>query len=288
MCPTFQKVCHCLRLLSDDIEKDVVIEEAASIRFGAQLRHVFATILMYSRPADPIRFWEKHQVELCRDFMIRDHVSELTPSIVNEVLLELQDHLEGNGLDLQRDFQLPRPDANIVSTAAIPRVIREETNYVDRLQRFVSDSLPLLNFEQRQAFNAVLASVEGETDELFGLDATGGTCKTFTLNLILAAVCVQRKIALATAMSGIAATLLHNGRTVHSRCKVPINIMEDFTCNMSPCESTAELFRQAKLLIIDEVSIGNRFISEAIDKTLQDIQKGSRLFGGITVVFVGD
>ena len=272
VCPTFQKVCHCLRLLSDDIEKDVVIEEAASIRFGAQLRHVFATILMYSRPADPIRFWEKHQVELCRDFMIRDHVSELTPSIVNEVLLELQDHLESDGLDLQRDFQLPKPDANIVSTAAIPRVIREETNYdVDRLQRFVSDSLPLLNFEQRQVFNAVLASVEGETGELFGLDASGGTGKTFTLSLILAAVRVQRKIALATVMSGIAATLLRNGQTVHSRYKVPINIMEDSTCNMSPCESTAELFRQAKLLIIDEVSMGNCFIFEAIDRTLQDI-----------------
>ena len=64
--------------------------------------------------------------------------------------------------------------------------------------------------------------------------------------------------------------------------------MEDFTCNMSPCESTAELFRQAKLLIIDEVSMGNRFIFEAIDRTLQDIRKDSRLFGGRTVVFTGD
>ena len=34
--------------------------------------------------------------------------------------------------------------------------------------------------------------------------------------------------------------------------------------------------------------MGNRFIFEAIDRTLQDIRKDSRLFGGRTVVFTGD
>ena len=58
-CPAFQEECHYLGPLSDDSEKDAVIEEAtASSRFGAQLNHVFATILLYYRTADPIRFWE--------------------------------------------------------------------------------------------------------------------------------------------------------------------------------------------------------------------------------------
>ena len=60
--------------------------------------------------------------------------------------------------------------------------------------------LATVKIEQRQTFNAVLASVEGETGELFGVDASGGTNKAFTLNLILAAVHVQRKITLIIAM----------------------------------------------------------------------------------------
>ena len=43
------------------------------------------------------------------------------------------------------------------------------------------------------------------------LDAPGGTSKTFLINLILAKLQSEGKIALATASSGIAATLLSGG-----------------------------------------------------------------------------
>ena len=48
------------------------------------------------------------------------------------------------------------------------------------------------------------------------LDAPGGTGKTFLINLILPKLQSQGKIALVTASSGIAATLLTGGRTLHS------------------------------------------------------------------------
>ena len=44
-------------------------------------------------------------------------------------------------------------------------------------------------------------------------DAPGGTGKTFLINLILAKLRSEGNIALATASSGIAATLLTGGRT---------------------------------------------------------------------------
>ena len=56
------------------------------------------------------------------------------------------------------------------------------------------------------------------------LDAPGGTGKTFLINLILAKLRSEGKIALATASSGIAATLLTGGRTLHSTFKVPLDL----------------------------------------------------------------
>ena len=48
------------------------------------------------------------------------------------------------------------------------------------------------------------------------LDVPGGTGKTFIINLLLAKVRFDKKIALAVASSGIAATLLEGGQTAHS------------------------------------------------------------------------
>ena len=52
----------------------------------------------------------------------------------------------------------------------------------------------------------------------------GGTGKTFLINLILAKLRSEGKIALATASSGIAATLLTGGCTLHSTFKIPLDL----------------------------------------------------------------
>ena len=58
--------------------------------------------------------------------------------------------------------------------------------------------------------------------------------------------------------------LLDKGRTLYSHCKVPTAINEESTCHISQWDSTAELFRQVHLLVIDEVTMGHRYIFEAI------------------------
>ena len=90
--------------------------------------------------------------------------------------------------------------------------MREETSYdVAYLQSKVTDGYKTLNHQQRVVFDAVLASVADRSGHIFALDvldACGGSVKTYTLNLILAAVQAQKQVALATATSGIASTLL--------------------------------------------------------------------------------
>ena len=55
-------------------------------------------------------------------------------------------------------------------------------------------------------------------DGVFFLDAPGGTGKTFLLNTRF-----RSEIALVTASSGIGATLLSGGRTLHLRFKIPLD-----------------------------------------------------------------
>ena len=73
------------------------------------------------------------------------------------------------------------------------------------------------------------------------IDAPGGTGKTFLLDALLSYVRKNRHIALATASSGIAATLLSLGSTAHSRLKLAIPATSTSTCNVSPNDATGRL-----------------------------------------------
>ena len=78
-------------------------------------------------------------------------------------------------------------------------------------------------------------------------------------------------VALALGTTGIAARLLENGRTFHSRSKAPLKATEDSTLRISAQSPLAKLLRMAKLILIDESTMLNRYLLEALDKCLQDI-----------------
>ena len=65
-------------------------------------------------------------------------------------------------------------------------------------------------------FDTLCQAVVSCEGGVFFLEGFGGTGKTFLINLILAKVYSDGGIALATASSGIAATLLDGGTTAHS------------------------------------------------------------------------
>ena len=122
------------------------------------------------------------------------------------------------------------------------------------------------------------------------LDAPGGTGKTFLLNTILAKVRLGGKIALASASSGIAATLLKGGRTAHSTFGIPLTLAH----NDSPVSSIkknsnhAEMLRKTSLIVIDECSALHRRAYEVVDDLLQDMKDTTSLFGNIPVLIAGD
>jgi len=92
---------------------------------------------------------------------------------------------------------------------------------------------------------------------------------------------------LALATTGIAANLLNLGRTFHSRLKAPLVATEHSMLQISAQSSLAKLIQMAKLLLIDESTMLDRFQLEALYRTLKDIMGIDKPFGGKILILAG-
>ncbi|XP_047261234.1 uncharacterized protein LOC124894698, partial [Capsicum annuum] len=139
-----------------------------------------------------------------------------------------------------------------------------------------------------------MASISNEEGRLFFIMGHGGTGKTFLWNAIISKLRSQSKIVLPIATSVIAALLLPNGRTAHSRFHIPLDISAESTCEIKQGSQLAELLLKTSLIIWDEAPMTNKFCFEAVDRTLRDILRvkyennSDKTFGGLTVVFGED
>ncbi|GJT97111.1 ATP-dependent DNA helicase PIF1-like protein [Tanacetum coccineum] len=79
-------------------------------------------------------------------------------------------------------------------------------------------------------------------------------------------------MALATASLGAVANNMPEGRTTHSRFKIPINFDKNSMCNITKQSGLAELLRLGKLIIWDEAIMAKTQAVEAVDQTMQDIK----------------
>ena len=99
---------------------------------------------------------------------------------------------------------------------------------------------------------------------------------------------MSRTEQLAVALSGIAATLLLNGRTAHSTFKIPIKINENSICSITRNSKEAEQFRNCKFIVWDECTMAHKYALEAVDRMLRDIVNDRKPMGGITLLLSGD
>jgi hypothetical protein len=175
--------------------------------------------------------------------------------------------------------------------AVVPhnQLLHAQLNYDhEQLAAKVAQNRGLFNLEQRQAFDAVMASVNNNQGQLFFLHSAGGCGKTFVCNTIAAAVQAQGKIALCAASSGIAALLLDGGRTAHSTFKIKIKLDEASTCSIAKNSDLHNVLKQTAIIIWDEVPMQHKNVLESVNCTLKDLFNSDQPFGGITVLFGGD
>ena len=194
------------------------------------------------------------------------------------------------------DFGLPLPTpAELADVQNVTRlhsgVTREELDFdVQEETDLVTVQQTTFLPQQQDIFLAVTTAVEKKEQLLLFIDATGGCGKTYLLNTILSAARSMEggSTALAMATTGIAANLLRLGRTFHSRLKAPLTPNEESTLQISAQSNLAELVRDCKLMMIDEVTMLDRYLLEALERTLRDLIDTNRPFGGKTLILAGD
>jgi len=175
------------------------------------------------------------------------------------------------------------------------RLVNEQNSYdKDQLKDEHMTIHSKLNPDQRNAFAAIIGSVEKGLGKQIFVEGYGGTGKTFLWKAITTKLRSEGKIVLAVASCGIAALLLQGGRTAHSRFHIPLNITDETTCEIKQGSHLAELLKKTSLILWDEAPMAHRYCFEALDKSLRDILSFTnenseiRPFGGMTVVLGGD
>ena len=255
---------------------------------------------MFCLPANPRSLFDEFWKTWTDDFELkaRHHGMVIDESqLKTMLLLDLELRLQSFEKQLST-FGLPQPTQeeiaqvqNFTSTEAV--VIREEKDYdTAELAENVANVLPKFTNEQAQVFTEVMDAVQNQQSLCVFLDARGGCGKTFLLNAILGAVRCSEPggcVALAMATTGIAATLLQLGRTFHSRLKALLTPTEESTLQISAQSGLAKLVRMARLLLIDEATMLDRYQLEALDRTLRDLMRpNNQPFGGKILLLAGD
>jgi len=151
-------------------------------------------------------------------------------------------HIYNEGL-IQIENKLLLLNDKSLSHFGLPSSVRKENNATytmahhyntNDLTSFVNENLTKLVPDQKHAFETIVDSVNNNKGKIFFLDAPSGTGNTFLANLILAKIRQSLKIAIAVASSGIASTLLNDGKTAHSTFKLPlsVNLEQQSTCSI--------------------------------------------------------
>jgi hypothetical protein len=125
-----------------------------------------------------------------------------------------------------------------------------------------------LNPEQLSNFTEIIDHVINRNRRVFLVDGPGGTSKTFLYKFLIVTIHAEGLIAVATATSGIAASIMPGGRTAHSIFKILIKINDGSICKFSKQSDMADLLDRAALIIWDEVAMTKRQSVETLDRSL--------------------
>ncbi|MBC7517556.1 MAG: AAA family ATPase [Microbacteriaceae bacterium] len=138
--------------------------------------------------------------------------------------------------------------------------------------------MPTLSAEQQAVFD----TIETTREHIF-VTGRAGTGKSTLLNHLAANTSKQIVIC---APTGVAA-LNVGGQTVHSLFRLPIGVVADHEIAQTP--ELRKLLNTIETVVIDEVSMVNADLLDAIDRSLRQArQKPFEAFGGLQVVLFGD
>jgi hypothetical protein len=108
-----------------------------------------------------------------------------------------------------KTFHLPTIIDRYDDSHGTDREIYEEES-IEPMAEYVATK-ETLNEEQRSAYDKILSVVDTNNGGVLFMDGPGGTGKTYLYKALLAALCSQYKVVVATATSGVVTSILPGG-----------------------------------------------------------------------------
>nr|XP_043611898.1 uncharacterized protein LOC122583571 [Erigeron canadensis] len=197
--PTYRAACKTLGLLGDDKEWSAALEEAAAHSgTSAELRSLFAHILIFSEVTDPITLWKKHWTQMAEDIPRRISTSPYIDishvELEGYVLYQMEALLSSCAKSL-KDFGLPSPPRHLLDKLANELLVEERNYDRDILTGERYALVSKLNKEQKEIYDLIINASTNNLQELIFVNGHGGTGKTFLWKSIISSLRSQGKIA---------------------------------------------------------------------------------------------
>lgn len=219
------------------------LTESAALDTPRQLWYLFVTILVFCEPSNTLALYEANEASLMEDInqRLRD-VDRARAACLNAI----GDLLRANGKSLG-DYGLPLLDPLMLELEQDDALFHA----IDAAIRW-AQQLDDMNAEQQTVFDHVMASVDDDRDEAktFYVDGPGGTGKTTLYGCLIWSFRNRGRLVLCVALTGIAASLMNGGMTVHSTFGLPFGTLTDESTSTVAMQSErAYKIRDAALIV---------------------------------------
>jgi len=277
VCQSFSAACLALGLIEDDDEWKRAMNEAVGWMMPRQLRRLFVRILLHCQPQHPDELWENFKVAMSEDYV--RHFSILQGQ--NKAYLQINSMLRAEGKSLA-DF--PQMEQLIENSG--------EENYMtlEEAMEIGTKQYRQLNEKQKEIVDILLDRLDNDNNHnnCFYIDGPGGSGKTFIYTTIYYLARIRNKRVCTMAFTGIAATLLPTGKTVHKTFGLPVPLFADSSSSIKIQSKEGQYLKETDIYIWDEAPMAPRYALEIMDRTLRDIMNNDFPFGGKIVLLGGD
>jgi ATP-dependent DNA helicase PIF1 len=296
---TFKEAAKSRLLLEDDSEWDRCLNEASLIHMPSNLRNLFCSICVWSNPVDPVHLFENYKELLMEDYLKKyDRFHAL-----NKCLIDFNKYFQVHGKKCS-SYSLPEPNNFDYENYESNIDLEKEKQLANLLyaklntnQLFVVDTI-LKSINNYDVKNKNSFFIDGPGKHFcfyFNFSyiikysvIIGGTGKTHCYNTLTRILRSEKKNVISVAWTGIAATLLIEGRTVHNIFQILLTLHETSTSSMHLNSKKAKTLIGADLIIWDEAPMAPLQALNTIDRLLRKLMNNDFPFGGKTIVLGGD
>ncbi|XP_039601724.1 LOW QUALITY PROTEIN: uncharacterized protein LOC120523984 [Polypterus senegalus] len=261
---TFKEAAQKRNLPRDDTEWQRCLQEATLLQMPHQLRQLFAIICALCNPTDPPKLWDLHKEAMIEDFMRSYDREDSENRAINQIEQVLRLHNKSCV-----DMGLPQPS-----------VVEQQVLFnLEEEMPIGNDLYNQLNEQQRDAFHHIKFAVDNveATQQCFFLDGPGGSGKSFTYNALIHTFHAEGVKYKSVALTGIAAELLPDGRTVHSTFGAPLKLTEDSTSSVTATSYKGKELIDTQVIIWDECTMASTHLLHLVDRLFMRPHEQRRL-----------